>query len=108
MDRFPATLTTEGAPDPSRTADPERVNPPVAVSPLSSDAPIVSGPAAWMIAPLTAKLNTPITTVPAQPVVLREDNTASRSTETVPPPEFASKNTGLEAVVTEHPFTPPE
>src|SRR2546427_11232918 len=105
MDMFPAMLTTEAAPDPSRTADPERVNPPVAVSPLPADAPIVSVPAAWMIAPLTAKSNTPITTVPAQPVVFREDNAAFRSTETVPPPELASKNTGLEACGTEHPFT---
>src|SRR5437660_1350917 len=59
-------------------------------------------------APLTAKSNTPMTTVPAHPVVLREDNAAFRSTETVPLPEFASKNTGLEAFGTEHPFTPPE
>src|SRR6266566_7338314 len=108
MDVFPAMLTTEGAPDPSRTADPERVNPPVAVSPVPADAPIVRVPAAWMIAPLTATSNTPIMTVTADPVVLREDNAAFRSTETVPPPEFASKNTGLEAFGVEHPFTPPE
>ena len=108
MDVFPAMVTTDGAPDPSRTADPERVNPPVAVSPLPADAPMVSVPAACMIAPLTAKSNSPMTTVPAHPVVFREDNAAFRSTETVPPPEFASKNTGLEAFGTEHPFTPPE
>src|SRR5437016_6169692 len=108
METFPAMLTTEGAPDPSRTADPERVNPPVAVSPLPADAPMVSVPAACMIAPLTAKSNTPMTTVPVHPVVLREDKAAFRSMETVPPPEFASKNTGLEAFGTEHPFTPPE
>src|SRR5438552_17609468 len=100
MDRFPAMLTTEGAPDPSRTADPERVNPLVAVSPLPADAPIVRVPAAWMIAPLTAKSDTPMTTVPAHPVVLREDDAAFRSTEPAPPPEYASKNRGLEAVGT--------
>src|SRR2546427_11717549 len=108
MDMFPAMLTTEAAPDPSRTADPERVNPPVAVSPLPADAPIVSVPAAWMVAPLAAKSNTPITTVPAQPVGLREDNAAFRSPEIAPPPEFASKNTRCEACGPEHAFTPPE
>src|SRR6266550_3791431 len=108
MDVFPAMVTTDGAPDPSRTADPERVNPPVAVSPDPADAPIVSVPAAWVIAPLTTKSNTPMTTVPAHPVVLKEDIAAFRSTVTIPPPEFASKNTGLEAFGIEHPFTPPE
>src|SRR2546429_1041967 len=108
METFPAMLTTEGAPDPSRTADPERVNPPVAVSPLPADAPMVSVPAACMIAPLTAKSNSPMTTVPAHPVVFREDNAAFRSTETVPPPEFASKNTGVAALGPEPPCTPPQ
>src|SRR5439155_154118 len=50
MDVFPAMFTKEGAPDPSRRADPERVNPPIAVSPVPADAPIVSVPAAWVIA----------------------------------------------------------
>src|SRR2546421_13104007 len=108
MDMFPAMLTTEAAPDPSRTADPERVNPPVAVSPLPADAPIVRVPAAWMIAPLPAKSHTPVPTAPAQPVGLRGDNPGSRTTETVPPPEFASAHTGLEAFGTQPPFTAPE
>ena len=47
-------------------------------------------------------------TVPDHPVVLSEDIAAFRSTVTVPPPEFASKNTGLEAFGTEQPFTPPD
>src|SRR5439155_1152372 len=46
--------------------------------------------------------------VPDHPVVLSEDIAAFRSTVTVPPPEFASKNTGLEAFGTEQPFTPPD
>src|SRR5207247_692698 len=100
--------TTDAAPDPSRMADPERVSPPVAVSPFAVDAPIVRTPAAWMIPPPTAKSKTPMATVPDHPVVLSEDIAAFRSTVTVPPPEFASKNTGLEAFGTEQPFTPPD
>jgi len=34
---------------------------------------------------------------PGHPVVLKEDIAAFRSTVTIPPPSFASKNTGLEA-----------
>src|SRR5712691_6125323 len=108
MDVSPTMPTTEGAPDPSRTAVPERVSPPVAVIPLAADAPIVRTPAAWVIAPLTAKSNTPMAIIPAHPVVLIEDIAAFRLTVTVPPPEFASKNTGLEAFGAEQPFTPPE
>src|SRR6267143_612903 len=108
MEVSPAMLTMDGAPDPSRTADPESVSPPVAVSPIAADAPIVRTPAAWMIPPLTAKSNAPMATVPAHPVVLNEDIAAFRSTVTVPPPEFASKNTALDAFGTEQPFAPPD
>src|SRR5207244_2713743 len=76
--------------------------------PVGGDAPIVRTPAAWMIPPPTAKSKTPMATVPDHPVVLSEDIAAFRSTVTVPPPEFASKNTGLEAFGTEQPFTPPD
>jgi hypothetical protein len=108
MDVSPAMPTMEGAPEPSRTAAPERVSPPFAVRPVAADAPIVMVPPAWTIEPLTAKSNTPMAMIPAHPVVLSEDIAAFRSTATVPPPEFASKKTELEAFGAEQPFTPPD
>src|SRR5437660_10477218 len=100
--------TTDAAPDPSRMADPERVSPPVAVSPFAVDAPIVRTPAAWMIPPPTAKSKTPMATVPDHPVALSEDIAAFRSPVTVPPPEIASKTTGVEASGTDQPCNRPD
>src|SRR2546427_9336107 len=65
-------------------------------------------PAAWRMSPLTARSNDPIAIVPVHPAVLSEAAATFRLIVTAPPPEFASKKTGLEEFGTEHPFTPPD
>jgi hypothetical protein len=104
----PRTVTTDAAPEPSRTAEPLRVSRPVEVRPSPDDAPIVRTPEACVTEPPTAKLNAPIAIVPVHPVVSREANAAFASTVTIPPPEFRSKKTELAPLGTEHPFVPPE
>jgi hypothetical protein len=99
---------TEAAPEPSSTAEPLRVRLPVTMRPSPDDAPIVKLPEACVTEPPTAKLNVPTTSVPVHPVVFKEANTAFALTVTMPPPEFASRRTGLEPPGTEHPFVPPE
>jgi hypothetical protein len=108
MSTFPAMLTTDAAPEPSRTAVPKTVRLPPAVRPLLEEAPIVMIPVACTMSPLTAKSKVPIAIVPAQPVVFKEAMPAFWPTVTVPPPEFASKNTGLDGVGTAHPPKPPD
>src|SRR6267143_2186035 len=105
---LPRTVMTDEAPEPSRTAEPVRVSPPVTVSPTPDDAPTVRTPDACVTRPPTAKLKVPIATVPVHPVVSREVSEAFASTVTMPPPEFASKKTGVAAPGTEHPLFPPE
>ena len=108
IDASPEIATRDAAPEPSSTASPERASVPVAVNPAFEEPPIETIPPAWVMSPLTARSNDPIAIVPVQPVVLNEAVARFASTETVPPPEFASKKTALEDVGTEHPFTPPD
>src|SRR5438093_11000208 len=100
--------TKEAPTDPSRTADPERWRVPVTVRPALEEAPIEMIPAACVMLPFTPRSKDPIPIVPVHPVVLSETAAAFRSIVTVPPPEFASKKTGLEELGTEHPFAPPD
>src|SRR2546422_11627524 len=108
MDVSPAR-ETKGAPtDPSGPADPERVRVPAAVRPALEEASIEMIPAACVMLPFTPRSKDPIAIVPVHPVVLSETAAAFRSIVTVPPPEFASKKTGVEELATEHPVTPPD
>src|SRR2546430_10401017 len=103
-----AMETKEAPADRSGTADPERVRARVPVRPALEEAPIEMIPAACVMLPFTPRSKDPIAIVPVHPVVLSETAAAFRLIVTVPPPEFASKKTGLEALGTEHPFTPPD
>lgn len=105
---FPAMVTRDAAPEPSRTAEPESVRLPAAVSPTLEEAPMLMVPAARVMFPLTRKSKVPMARVPVQPVVSRAAAAAFTSTVIVPPPAFPSRNTPLEDAGTAHPPAPPE